>query len=398
MNKFKKAVSIAMLATMVVGVPVTAYAAPTEQTSVVKYRSLTRSEKNLLSSFFDAEYYAEANPDVVKAYGNKKSRLFDHFVRYGVFEGRSANEEFNPGVYKACYADLENAFGDNIISYYGHYASFGKNENRELTTVEKAAEAGITLEGSAGSYIQVSAPAKITAAAPASTPTAAPATTPATTPSTTPESSQTTAPTQTPAQTPEQAPEQTNEYPVIITTFRTAYVCEDTVIKNSPDENAEVVGVLHAGDEVSIGERVNSVGDHYNGGYQYYLLEDGRYVRDEMYSVGGYTSNTIEYYPMGTVYSWIGVQDNYTHYGTGASENNSIEDAILEATGTTLDTILSDWVNDNTYACDGEVGYVNPANGGHLYINTVTNKPVTYFTAPGIYDVTFYCFNYHVSK
>lgn len=37
---------------------------------------------------FDAEYYAQNNPDVVAAYGTDENLLFEHYVQYGKGEGR----------------------------------------------------------------------------------------------------------------------------------------------------------------------------------------------------------------------------------------------------------------------------------------------------------------------
>ncbi len=117
--------------------------------SDVKYGRVNNYARNILRDMFDAEYYAAQNPDVVKAFGNNRTALFNHFLRYGVFEGRSCNKDFNVSAYKSCYQDLSKAFGDNILSYYVHYADYGKKENRTLTTVEAAVEAGYTVVSAA---------------------------------------------------------------------------------------------------------------------------------------------------------------------------------------------------------------------------------------------------------
>lgn len=41
-------------------------------------------------SIFDAEYYAQNNPDVTAMYGTDKEALFFHYVTYGKAEGRLA--------------------------------------------------------------------------------------------------------------------------------------------------------------------------------------------------------------------------------------------------------------------------------------------------------------------
>lgn len=83
------------------------------------------------STVFDADYYYANHKDVANAFGNDKQALFNHFMDYGIYEGRQASEEFNVDVYKANNADLVNAFGDDTRTYYIHYIKYGKAENRK---------------------------------------------------------------------------------------------------------------------------------------------------------------------------------------------------------------------------------------------------------------------------
>ena len=41
---------------------------------------------------FDAEYYAQSNPDVVAVFGTDENMLYQHYVLYGKQEGRLATE------------------------------------------------------------------------------------------------------------------------------------------------------------------------------------------------------------------------------------------------------------------------------------------------------------------
>lgn len=41
-----------------------------------------------------------------------------------------AKADFNVGVYRGNYADLQSAYGNNLKSYYLHYMNFGKKEGR----------------------------------------------------------------------------------------------------------------------------------------------------------------------------------------------------------------------------------------------------------------------------
>jgi len=82
------------------------------------------------SAVFDPTYYAQNNQDVVKALGSDSDVLLQHFVTYGMNEGRQANSAFNPSIYKQNYSDLSSAFGSNTKQYYMHYISNGKAEGR----------------------------------------------------------------------------------------------------------------------------------------------------------------------------------------------------------------------------------------------------------------------------
>ena len=56
--------------------------------------------------------------------------MLAHFVNYGMKEGRQAKADFNAGVYRENYADLQSAYGNDLKSYYLHYMNFGKKEGR----------------------------------------------------------------------------------------------------------------------------------------------------------------------------------------------------------------------------------------------------------------------------
>ena len=88
------------------------------------------------SAVFNAKYYAAHNPDVVAVYGNGEAQLLNHFINYGMSEGRQGNEEFNVQAYRARYEDLRAVFGDNLKSYYMHYINYGKSEGRNARAVD----------------------------------------------------------------------------------------------------------------------------------------------------------------------------------------------------------------------------------------------------------------------
>ena len=91
----------------------------------------TAAERSAYQAVFDADYYRSAYPDVAAAFGNNKAALFNHFVNYGLREGRSCSADFNPQAYRAKYADLQQAFGDDMAAYCRHYVTCGKAEGRD---------------------------------------------------------------------------------------------------------------------------------------------------------------------------------------------------------------------------------------------------------------------------
>lgn len=82
------------------------------------------------SSIFDPTYYVNKYPDLKKAFGNDKTKLWSHFVLWGRKEGRQASNNFNPVNYRSRYSDLNTAFGDDWPSYYQHWLVYGKKEGR----------------------------------------------------------------------------------------------------------------------------------------------------------------------------------------------------------------------------------------------------------------------------
>lgn len=54
--------------------------------------------------------------------------LYQHFLKYGMSEGRQGCEGFDVQRYKEAYKDLRDAFGDDYKPYYYHYIQYGQKE------------------------------------------------------------------------------------------------------------------------------------------------------------------------------------------------------------------------------------------------------------------------------
>lgn len=208
--KFRKTAFSFMLTvvmTVMLLAPVQVHAATPGQAktaSSVKYGRVSAADSALIRAMFDAEYYAANNTDVVGVQGNNAESLFRHFITAGIFEGRACNSNFNVSAYRSSYDDLDESYHGDIVSYYLHYLKHGKWENRTLTTVEKAIEAGKTVRSAVDTSDVVARPAPVVIYVPVYIPVPAPEPEqPAPTPAPEPEPEQP-APTPVPELEPEQ--------------------------------------------------------------------------------------------------------------------------------------------------------------------------------------------------
>lgn len=130
----------------------------------VAKRELTQSDRNILRSLFNAEEYAKMYPDVAEAcnrsidpHSTFEQKLFEHFINNGIWEGRQPSASFSVAAYASAYSDLKKAFGSHIVEYYKHYynTTVIGNENRTITTVQKAQDAGIKVTDFSGNTVAV---------------------------------------------------------------------------------------------------------------------------------------------------------------------------------------------------------------------------------------------------
>lgn len=88
---------------------------------------------------FDAEYYAQSNPDVAAVFGTDVGMLYHHYIQFGKAEGRLAadpaaelsDEEFDAEYYARSNPDVVAALGTDPIVLYQHYIQCGKAEGRK---------------------------------------------------------------------------------------------------------------------------------------------------------------------------------------------------------------------------------------------------------------------------
>ncbi len=82
------------------------------------------------ASVYDYEYYLANNPDVAKRYTGDDVGALQHFITYGMQEGRIASASFDVSVYANAYQDLQQAYGSDLKKYYLHYINYGLAEGR----------------------------------------------------------------------------------------------------------------------------------------------------------------------------------------------------------------------------------------------------------------------------
>ena len=105
---------------------------------------------------FDAQYYADAYPDVKAAFGTDEQALYRHYMEHGKAEGRSpvptadsqtAAEpaagipaDFDAAYYAQNNPDVVAVYGTDPAALYKHYVEHGKAEGRKAN--QKAGAAG----------------------------------------------------------------------------------------------------------------------------------------------------------------------------------------------------------------------------------------------------------------
>lgn len=84
---------------------------------------------------FDAAFYLNTYADLRNAFGNNLTAAQNHWLTYGIGEGRQGCARFHSQYYLANNPDVANAYGPN--NYAGaiqHFMTYGKNENRRCVS------------------------------------------------------------------------------------------------------------------------------------------------------------------------------------------------------------------------------------------------------------------------
>ena len=87
------------------------------------------------SLVYDYDYYISHNADVKAAFGEDDYAVLEHFVEFGMKEGRQGKASFDVNSYRCANPDLRKIYRSNLPDYYKHYIEYGHNENRVATGV-----------------------------------------------------------------------------------------------------------------------------------------------------------------------------------------------------------------------------------------------------------------------
>lgn len=99
------------------------------------------------SKVYDLKYYLANNPDIQNAFGGDEFATLEHFVNYGMKEGRQAIANFDVRSYYFAHPDLRRVFGNDFRSYYYHYMNYGYKEGRIATGVTRMQGANTVYNG-----------------------------------------------------------------------------------------------------------------------------------------------------------------------------------------------------------------------------------------------------------
>lgn len=106
------------------------------KTPAVRVEAASYATTQAIMNLFDANFYANKYSDVKRAYGTDSSALLQHFMTYGMSEGRMLNANFDPKAYVDAYPDIKAYCNGDIRKAYEHYVEHGRQEGRNLTTYE----------------------------------------------------------------------------------------------------------------------------------------------------------------------------------------------------------------------------------------------------------------------
>lgn len=134
--KFKKAIAAGTVAAAFAGSVLNVSAAGV--TNADYMNALKKDGRESL--IIDVEAYKAAYSDLAAVFGDDWGAYIEHYLTYGVYEGRMEGVLFDPLAYAEAYSDIKEAYGDNILAIANHYKTAGIAENRTIGTANGYAD------------------------------------------------------------------------------------------------------------------------------------------------------------------------------------------------------------------------------------------------------------------
>ncbi len=87
---------------------------------------------------FDLSFYIKANPDLLAFYGYNYEAIINHWLLYGIYEGRLASTLFDSTYYLNSYSDLKSAYENDYKAVVDHWLNYGVHEGRIASPIFNA--------------------------------------------------------------------------------------------------------------------------------------------------------------------------------------------------------------------------------------------------------------------
>lgn len=118
----------------------------TAEAKTFTYGQVTGAQAGYIKTIFNAKQYAIMYPDLKDAGVVTDEDLWAHFINCGIWEFRQPSATFNIDAYASQNPDLQEAFGDDMLSYYVYYADNWKKDLwRSEPTLAHAGRVGNTV-------------------------------------------------------------------------------------------------------------------------------------------------------------------------------------------------------------------------------------------------------------
>lgn len=91
---------------------------------------LPKGDVDVAGFCFDPVFYADHNSDVCSAFGYDSEKLLEHWLNFGIKEGRAGSPVYHGIHYLEANPDIARAYNNNYEMAYKHFINYGYKEKR----------------------------------------------------------------------------------------------------------------------------------------------------------------------------------------------------------------------------------------------------------------------------